>query len=86
MQSSDAGGTSHIIKHTITGRLTFEIVHNMFLNRLALEVIGVIGYKLKAKRGIGYETTKGFPAKSGLTRQSRVYSSGCSHAGYGRGG
>ena len=57
----------------------------MFLNRLALEVMGVIGYELKAERGIGYETTKGFPAKCGLTTQSRVYSGGCSLAGYGRG-
>ena len=58
----------------------------MFLIRLALEVMGVIGYELKAERGIGYQTTEGFPAKSGLTTQSRVYSGGCSHAGYGRGG
>ena len=58
----------------------------MFLNRLALEVMGVIGYELKAERDIGYETTKGFLAKSGLTTQSRVYSGGCSHAGYSRRG
>ena len=58
----------------------------MFLNRLALEVMGVIAYELKAERGIGYETTKGFRAKSGSTTRSRVYSSGCSYAGYGRGG
>ena len=49
-------------------------------------MMGVIGYELKAERGIGYETTKGFPAKSGLTMQSRVYSGGCSHAGYSRRG
>ena len=58
----------------------------MFPNRLALEVMGVIGYELEGERGIGYETTKGFPVKSGLTMQSRVYSSACSHAGYSRGG
>ena len=58
----------------------------MFLNRLSLEVMRVIGYELKAERSIGYETTKGFPVKSGLTMQSRVYSSACSHAGYSRGG
>ena len=51
-----------------------------------MEVMGVIGYELKAEMGIGYETTKGFPAKSGLTTQSRVYSGGCSHTGYGREG
>ena len=48
--------------------------------------MGVVGYELKAERGIEYETTKGFPAKSGLTTRSRVCSGGCSHAGYGTGG
>ena len=62
------------------------ILHNVFLNRLLLKVMGVIRYELKAERGIGYETTKGFSAKNRLTMQSRVYSGGFSYAGYGRGG
>ena len=57
----------------------------MFQNGLVFEVMVVIGYKLKAKRGIGYQTTKEFLAKSGLTTQSKVYSGGCSHVGYSRG-
>ena len=61
------------------------ILHNVFLNRLVLEVMGVIEYELKAERGIGYETTKGFPPKNKLIMQSRVYSGGFSYAGYGRG-
>ena len=64
--------------------LIFEIVHKVFLNMLVLEVIEVIGYELKAERGIEYETTKGFLAKSGLTTQSRVYIGGCSYARCGR--
>ena len=58
----------------------------MFLNRLALEVRGVIEYELMAEWGIGYEPTKQFPAESGLTTQSRVYRRSCNDAGYGRGG
>ena len=58
----------------------------MFLSSVALEVMGVIGYELKAERGIGYETTKRFLAKSGLTMQSRVDSGGCRHREYCRGG
>ena len=55
----------------------------MFLNRLALEVRGVIEYELMAEWGIGYEPTKQFPAESGLTTQSRVYRRSCNDAGYG---
>ena len=35
---------------------------------MGLEMMGVIGYELKAEEGIGYETTNEFPAKSGLTK------------------
>lgn len=49
-------------------------------------MIRLIGYQFKVERGIGYETPKVILAKSGLTMQSRVYSGGCRHAAYGRGG
>ena len=52
---------------------------------MVFEVMVVTGYKLKAERGIGYQTTKGFLAKSGLITRSKVYSGGCSHVGYSRG-